>query len=95
MSTSENVTQTITDYIKNMLGEGMVDIELDPSHYRTAIDRAFAKYRQKSSNSVEESFGFLTLEQDVNEYTLGQEVIEVRDVFRRSIGSRTGGGDGG
>jgi len=95
MSTSENVTQTITDYIKNMLGDGLVDIELDPSHYRTAIERAFAKYRQKSSNSVEESFGFLTLEQDVNEYTLGQEVIEVRDVFRRSIGSRTGGGDGG
>jgi hypothetical protein len=78
-----------------MLGDGMIDIELDPIHYNTSIDRAFAKYRQKSANAVEESFAFLTLEQDVNEYTLSQEVIEVRDVFRRSIGSRTGGGDTG
>ena len=78
-----------------MLGDGMVDVELDPQHYNTAIDRAFMKYRQKSSNSVEESFAFMTLEQDVNEYTLSQDVIEVRQLFRRSVGSRTGGGDTG
>lgn len=95
MSTIESARQSVIDYVKAMLGDGMIDIELDPIHYNTAIDRAFAKYRQKSSNSVEESFAFLTLEQDVNEYTLSQEVMEVRDVFRRSIGSRTGGGDTG
>jgi hypothetical protein len=95
MSTIEQTRQPVVDYIKAMLGDGMVDIELDPIHYSTSIDRAFAKYRQKSSNSVEESWSFLTLEQDVNEYTLSNEVIEVRDVFRRSIGSRTGGGDTG
>lgn len=95
MSTIENTRQPVVDYIKAMLGDGMIDIELDPIHYNTAIDRAFAKYRQKSANSVEESFAFLTLEQDVNEYTLSKDVIEVRDVFRRSIGSRTGGGDTG
>jgi len=83
------------DYIKAMLGDGMLDLELDPIHYNTAIDRAFAKYRQRSSNAVEESWAFLTLEQDVNEYTLSTDIIEVRDVFRRSIGSRTGGGDSG
>ena len=32
---------------------------------------------------------------DENTYTLPNEVIEVRKIFRRSIGSRTGGGDGG
>lgn len=95
MSTIEAHRQPIVDYIKAMLGDGMVDVELDPVHYNTAIDKSFAKYRQRSSNAVEESFAFLTLEQDVNEYTLSQEVIEVRDVFRRSIGSRTGGGDTG
>jgi hypothetical protein len=95
MSTLEQTRQPVIDYIKAMLGDGMVDVELDPIHYNTAIDRAFAKYRQKSSNSVEESFAFLTLEQDVNEYTLSQEVVEVRQCFRRSIGSRTGGGDTG
>ena len=95
MSTIESTRKPVIDYVKAMLGDGMVDIELDPIHYNTAIDRALAKYRQKSSNSVEESFAFLTLEQDVNEYTLSSEVQEVREVFRRSIGSRTGGGDGG
>lgn len=95
MSTIESTRQPVVDYIKAMLGEGMVDVELDPIHYNTAIDRAFAKYRQRSSNSVEESYGFLTLEQDVNEYTLSKDVIEVRQLFRRSVGSRTGGGDTG
>lgn len=95
MSTIEQTRQPVVDYIKAMLGDGMVDIELDPIHYSTAIDRAFAKYRQKSANSVEESFAMITLEQDVNEYTLSQEVIEVRQCFRRSVGSRTGGGDTG
>lgn len=95
MSTIEQTRQPVVDYIKAMLGDGMVDVELDPIHYNTAIDRAFAKYRQKSANSVEESFAFLTLEQDVNEYTLSQDVIEIRQVYRRSVGSRTGGGDTG
>jgi len=95
MSTIESTRQPVIDYIKAMLGDGMIDIELDPIHYNTSIDRAFSKYRQKSANAVEESYAFLTLEQDNNEYTLSQEVIEVRQVFRRSVGSRTGGGDTG
>ena len=95
MSELETEKQKVVEYIRNLLGEGMVDVELDPKHYNTAIERALLKYRQRSANSVEESFGFLTLQTDVNEYTLAQEVMQVRQVFRRSIGSRTGGGDGG
>ena len=30
-----------------------------------------------------------------SDYTLANEIVEVRKLFRRSIGSRTGGGDGG
>jgi hypothetical protein len=78
-----------------MLGSGMVDVELDPVHYNTAIDRSLNKFRQRSSNSVEESFGFLTIQVDVNDYYLPKEVMNVRQLFRRSIGSRTGGGEGG
>jgi hypothetical protein len=95
MSDIQTARKEITDYCKAMLGDGMVEVELDPIHYKTAIDRALAKYRQRSSNSVEESYCFLTLDTDVNEYTLAPEVTSVREVFRRSIGSRTGGGDGG
>jgi hypothetical protein len=87
--------QDVYDYIHAMLGGGMVDVELDPIHYETALNRALGKFRQKSGNSVEESYITLKLINDTNEYILPQEVIEVRQCFRRSVGSRSGGGDGG
>jgi hypothetical protein len=95
MTETENERQKVIDYVQAMLGAGMVDVELDPIHYTTAIDRALSKFRQRSSNASEESFGFITLQTDVNDYILPKEVTGVRQLFRRSIGSRTGGGDGG
>jgi len=95
MSELENERQKVIDYIYTFLGGNMVDVELDPVHYNTAIDRALARYRQRSQNAVEESYGFLTLQVDQNEYYLPKEVMQVRQIFRRSIGSRSGGGDGG
>jgi hypothetical protein len=95
MNELETSRQDVVEYCRTMLGDGMVDVELDPKHYNIAIDKSLAKYRQRSSNSVEESFGFLTLETDRNEYILPKEVMQVREIYRRSIGSRTGGGDGG
>ena len=95
MTDTENARQLIIEYVKTMLGSGMIDVELDPIHYNVAIDKSLSKYRQRSSNAVEESFGFLTLHTDTNDYVLPKEVVEVRQLFRRSIGSRTGGGDGG
>jgi len=87
--------QEIFDYVHAMLGGGMVDVELDPIHYETALVKSLTKFRQRSDNSVEESYLFMETIEDTNEYTLPNEVIEVRRIFRRSIGSRTGGGDGG
>ena len=87
--------QEVYDYVYNMLGGGMVDVELDPTHYETALTKALTRFRQRSDNSVEESYMFMPTVIDANEYTLPNEVIEVRRLFRRSIGSRTGGGDGG
>jgi hypothetical protein len=95
MSELENERQKVIDYIYTFLGGNMVDVELDPVHYNTAIDRSLARYRQRSQNAVEESYGFLTLQVDQNEYYLPKEVMQVRQIFRRSIGSRSGGGDGG
>ena len=87
--------QEVFKYVELNLGGGMIDVELDPDHYETALQTAFTKFRQRSDNSVEESYMFLPLVIDQNDYTLPKEVVEVRKVFRRSIGSRTGGGDGG
>ena len=88
--------QQIFDYVNAFLGGGMVDVELDPIHYETALTKALTKYRQRSENSVEESYVTVKLEQDQNVYTLPQEIIEVRKIYRRSVGSRLGGSaDGG
>ena len=95
MSNLDDAQQQVYDYVTAMLGGGMIDLELDPIHYQTALDRALNKYRQRGDSSVEESYMFLTLEIDVNTYTLPKEVVSVRELFRRSIGSRSGLGDGG
>ncbi len=95
MSQIDQSKQSVYDYCKTMLGDGMIDVELDPIHYETALNRSLATFRQRSDNSVEESYAFLTLVQDQNEYILPKEIQQVRQIFRRSVGSRTGGGTGG
>ncbi len=95
MSSNDQAKQQVFDYCKAMLGDGMVDVELDPIHYETALNRALAVFRQRSDNAVEESYVFLNLLVDTNEYILPAEIQQVRQIFRRSIGSRTGGGSGG
>lgn len=95
MSQIDTSRQDVFDYCKTMLGDGMIDIELDPIHYETALNRALAVFRQRSDNAVEESYAFLQLRVDQNEYILPKEIQQVRQIFRRSIGSRSGGGNGG
>ncbi len=87
--------QEIFDYVHTFLGGGMVDVELDPIHYETALTKALTRFRQRSDNSVEESYLFMPTVIDQNSYTLPNEVMEVRQLFRRSIGSRSGGNGGG
>lgn len=88
--------QQVFDYVNAFLGGGMVDVELDPIHYETALTKALTKYRQRSENSVEESYVTIKFNQDQNVYELPQEIIEVRKIYRRSVGSRLGGSaDGG
>jgi len=95
MAVTQTQKQEVFDYVEAFLGGGMVDVELDPVHYETALTKALSKFRQRSDNSVEESYLFMPTVEDQNEYILPNEVIEVRRLFRRSIGSRSGGGDGG
>jgi hypothetical protein len=95
MTENELERQKTVEYVNSMLGGSMVDVELDPKDYNIAIDRALGKFRQRSSNAVEESYAFLTLEVDTNEYNLPSEIANVRQIFRSSIGSRLGGGQGG
>lgn len=72
--------------IELMLGGGLVDVELDKEHYDLAIDKAIGKYRQRSSRAVEESFMLLNLTAGESAYTLPEEVIEVKVIYRASAG---------
>jgi hypothetical protein len=64
----------------------MIDIELDPEHYDLAVDIALEKIRQRSESSVEEDFYTIELQKDVSEYTLPEEIVEVKQVHHRSFG---------
>jgi hypothetical protein len=64
----------------------MVDVELDPEHYNLAIDRAIQTLRSRSDAAVEESYAFLGTQVDTQEYTLPQEVLNIRRIYRRGVG---------
>lgn len=69
------------------LGSGMIDIELDPEHYEFCVQVALDRYRQRSTNGVEESFIFLEIQPNVAVYYLPEAVQEVRKIYRRGSGS--------
>jgi len=87
MATTTELRQELEEHILARLGDGMVDVELDPKHYNIAIDRALSKYRQRAQNSVEESYATLRLTTEQQEYTLPKEVMSVKQIFRRGLGS--------
>ena len=90
MATLIEKRQQIENYINLRLGGQMVDVELDKEHYDLAINNALIRFRQRADNSQEESYSFLSLVKEQQEYILPSEVQEVRQVFRRGIGSVTG-----
>lgn len=83
--------QKIIDEVRLMMGGGMVDVELGPDEYQTALNLAFDRYRQRSGASSEEAYMFLRLQYEQTDYYLPEEVVMVRQLFRRGIGETTGG----
>lgn len=86
MIETENKRDLLKKEIISMLGGGAVRIELTDDQLEYAITVAVENYRQRSSNSVEEAWLHLTLEQDQSVYTLPKEVIQVRQLMRRGHG---------
>jgi len=82
----KKLREKVFSYTRLMLGEGMVDVELDPEHFDNALTRAIEVFRTRSSAAVEESFAFLATQTDVQIYTLPEEVQTVMKIWRRSIG---------
>jgi hypothetical protein len=94
MSELQTAQQQVFDYVKIMLGDGMIEVELDPKHYQIALERALNRFRQRSNNSVEESYAFLDLKENQNKYILPDEIINVREIGRATVGSRSDGQGG-
>ena len=76
--------------ISYRLGSGIIDIELDPAHYEAAYNYAIKVYRQRAQNATSESYTLMTVVKNVDTYTLPQEFINVRSLFRRTVGLETG-----
>ena len=89
-STLQTLKQALIEYVQLQLASQIIDIELDDEHYEAAYQKTIGTYRQRASNAYEESYTFMELVKDVNIYTLPQEVITVRQIFRRTFGDSTG-----
>jgi hypothetical protein len=87
-----NSRDEIIEEISIRLADGMVDVELDRAHYDVAINKALAKYRQLSTGAVEEAVIFIQTQAGQTKYTLPNEVIDVKRLYRRGIGTNSGGG---
>jgi hypothetical protein len=90
--TLDPLKKQLIEYVQLQLADQIIDIELDPGHYEAAYQRTLGTYRQRAQNAYEESYSFLQLQDNVNVYTLPQEVISVRQIFRRTIGITGSGG---
>jgi hypothetical protein len=90
LSNLDTVKQNIIEYCQLQLGSQMIDVELDPEHYEAAYQRTLGTYRQRAQNAYEESYIFMELITDVSIYTLPQEIVQVRQIFRRTFGLATG-----
>lgn len=91
--TNYNLTELKQALFQNLylrLGGDIIDIELDPDHFEAAYNYAVKLYRQRAQNSTVESYTLMRVEKNVYEYTLPQEFINVRSLFRRTVGLETG-----
>lgn len=78
--------------IRMLLGEPSVRVELHNDQVELAVDRALEYYRQRASNAVEEAFLYLHMEDDKALYTLPDNVMEVKKIYRRGNGAVAGSG---
>lgn len=90
--TLDELKQALFKNLRLRLGDGIIDLELDPDHYEAAYNYAIKIYRQRAQNSTAESYVMMTVLKNVDTYTLPQDIINVRCIYRRTIGLETGPG---
>ena len=86
----QELKQALFDNLRLRLGGDIIDLELDPQHYEAAYNYAIKVYRQRAENAVQESYTLMTVVKNVDTYTLPSEFVNVRSLFRRTVGLETG-----
>lgn len=86
----EELKEALFNNLRLRLGGDIIDLELDPQHYEAAYDYAIKVYRQRAQNSTQESYTLMTIIKNIDTYTLPSEFINVRAIFRRTVGLETG-----
>jgi len=89
-ATLEEAKQTLFNNLRLRLGGDIVDLELDPQHYEAAYNYTIKLYRQRAQNATVEAYTLLTIIKNVDTYTLPAEFVNVRSIFRRTVGLETG-----
>jgi hypothetical protein len=92
MSATQTYRHTLKKEIQLLLGDQMVEVELDEEHMELGIKIAIERVRQRTTGGVEESHVFITMQPDQNKYTLPEEVREVEKLYRRGVGANSTGG---
>jgi hypothetical protein len=88
--TLDQLKEALFQNLRLRLGDGIIDLELDPQHYEAAFNYAIKVYRQRAQNATTESYTLMTVIKNVDTYTLPEEFINVRSLFRRTVGLETG-----
>lgn len=88
----EELKQALFQNLRYRLGDQIVDLELDDEHFQAAYVYAVKLYRARAQNATQETYTLMALQKDVDVYTLPSEFINVRNVYRRTIGLETGPG---
>lgn len=81
MAVSER--QELINSIQLRLGVGEIKVHMNNKQYDYCVTRALKVYRQRAESSQEESYGFLTLKQEEQSYTLPDETMEIRKILRK------------
>ena len=88
--TLDELKEALFNNLRLRLGGDIIDLELDPQHYEAAFNYTIKLYRQRAQNATAESYTLMTVIQNIDTYTLPQEFINVRSLFRRTVGLETG-----
>ena len=89
-ATLEEYKQSLFNNLRLRLGGDIIDLELDPQHYEAAYNYTIKLYRQRAQNANIEAYTLLTIIKNVDTYTLPAEFVNVRSIFRRTVGLETG-----